>query len=158
MSVKGKRVIWVGPADGSNAKPHHAEAIATVATILPGAVLERAATGFLLNNNAATIFDGQRLLVADKDVMRTKSVDDLWTIDETMTAINPRSGEFINVLVAAGNDITIRDTPMARSATAGHLDIAVTPATVGATSEQVLCFSDEIVNVTSARLVRMRVA
>ena len=39
MSVKGKRVIYVGPADDANHKPLNIEGIA-VAAIAPGTVLK----------------------------------------------------------------------------------------------------------------------
>lgn len=156
MSVIGKRTIFVGPADGSNHKPLNVEGKAIAAT-LPGLIVEQVATGLQINAAAATLF-GQELLVADKDQQRSKSVDDSWTINENMVAIAPRSGEFVNVIVVDGNDITSRGTPLSLNG-AGKLKIAVTPAVVGATSEQVLAYSDEIVNTTGAdALVRVRVA
>lgn len=156
MSVLGKRVIWVGPADGSNAKPLNFEGKALEADILPGMAVEATATGLQKNATAATEFS-HALRVADKDQMRSKSVDDVWTINENMVAIQPRSDEFVNVLVASGNNILSRDTPLTVNG-AGKFKIAVTPATIGATSEQVLCYADEIVNVTVDALVRVRVA
>ena len=73
-------------------------------------------------------------------------------------AIKLRSGEFANVLVADGNNILASGVPLSLNG-AGLLKIAVTPATVGVTSEQVLCYSDEIINVSGAdALVRVRVA
>lgn len=157
MSTIGKRVIWVGPADGENSKPLNVEGVAVDADILPGMAVERVAGGLQKNVTAATEFS-HILLVADKDQQQTKSVDDLWTQNENMVAIQPRSGEFMNVLVADGNNITARDTPLTVNG-AGKFDIAVTPATIGATSEQVLCFADEIINVSGAdTLVRVRVA
>lgn len=156
MSTKGKRVIYVGPADGSNHKPLNVEGVA-VAAVLPGIIVEQVAAGLQANAAAATVF-GQELLVTDKDQMRSKSVDTAWTIDENMVAIKLRSGEFANVMVADGNDITARGVPLSLNG-AGKLKIAVTPATVGVTSEQVLCYSDEIVDTTGAdALVRVRVA
>jgi hypothetical protein len=156
MSTIGKRTIFVGPADDSNHKPLNVEGKA-IAAVLPGTVVEEVATGLQANANAATVF-GQELLVADKDQMRSKSVDDAWTINENMVALKLRSGEFANVLVADGNNITARGVPLSLNGS-GLLKIAVTPAVVGATSEQVLCFSDEIINVSGAdALVRVRVA
>lgn len=156
MSTKGKRVIWVGPADGANDKPLNAEGKAIAAT-LPGLIVEHIATGLQINAAAATVF-GQELLVADKDQMRSKSVDDAWTINENMVAIQARSGELLNIIVADGNNLTARGMPLSLNG-AGKLKIAITPATVGVTSEQVLCYSDEIVNVSGAdALVRVRVA
>ena len=158
MSTKGKRVIWVGPADGSNAKPSNSEGVATQSTILPGSVVIEAAAsaGFELSDVAATQA-GNPFLVADKDQMRTKSVDDAWTISENMVAIQPRSGEYLNVLVVTGQTL-VAGSPLSRSATDGALKLAVTPATVGATSEEILCYADEIVTTTGTQLVRVRKA
>lgn len=156
MSVIGKRTIFVGPADDANHKPLNVEGVAIAAT-LPGLIVEQIATGLQINANAATVF-GQELLVADKDQQRTKSVDDAWTIAENMVAIKARSGEFLNIIVVDGEDITSRGTPLSLNG-AGKLKIAVTPAVVGATSEQVLAYSDEIIDTTGAdALVRVRVA
>ena len=154
MSAIGKRVIWAGPADGANSKPLNIEGIA-IAAVAPGTVLQRLATGLQANAIAAIIF-GEQLFVADKDQMRSKSVDDDWTIDENMVAIAPRSGEFVNILVATGQTL-IKGSPLARNG-AGLLKLAVTPATVGATSEEIACFSDEEITTAATVLVRCRIA
>ncbi len=118
MSVVGKRVIWVGPVDGANDKPLNVEGVALSAAILPGTILRQEATGL---NTSSTPFDvPQLLIVADKDQQRTASVDDAWTIAENMVAIQPRSGEFMNVLVAPTQDIALRGEPLFRT-TAGLL-------------------------------------
>ena len=148
-------MIWIGPADGSNAKPMNVEGLA-IAAILPGTIIESVAGGLQANAADATVF-GQELLIADKDQMRSKSVDDAWTINENMVAIKARSGELINALVATGQTITHRGTPLSLNG-AGLLKIAVTPGTVGATSEQVIAYSDEIVTTTATTLVTVRVA
>ena len=63
-----------------------------------------------------------------------------------------------NVIVVDGEDITARGVPLSLNG-AGKLKIAVTPATVGVTSEQVLAYSDEIIDTTGAdAVVRVRVA
>ena len=160
MSVIGKRLIYIGPADGANHKPLNVEGVSLTASVLPGSVLEEVATGLQLNATAATVF-GQELLVADKDQQRSKSTDDAWLISENIVAIKARSGEFLNVLVAATQDITSRGVPLSLNG-AGLLKIAVTPATVGVTREQVLAYSDEIIDTTGGpaggTLVRVRVA
>jgi len=157
MSIIGKRLIYIGPADGSNCRPLNVEGIIITASVLPGTVLEGSGTSLATNVNPATTF-GQELIVADKDQQRSKSVDTVWTQNENIVAIKARSGEFMNVLVADGNDITAQGVPLSLNG-AGLLKIAVVPATVGATSEQVLCYSDEIINVSGAdALVRIRVA
>jgi len=152
MSLLGKRVIWVGPADGSNAKPLNIEGVA-VAAIAPGTILKRTAAGLDANDVAATTF-GEQLIIADKDQQRSLSVDDAWTISENMVGIALRSGEFANALVATGQTLISGD-PLSRNG-AGLLKLAVTPATVGATSEEIVCFADEAITTTATTLVRIR--
>lgn len=158
--AKGKQTIFVGPADGAEQKSLKVEGVNLTASLLPGTVVEQVATGLQANANAATVF-GQELLVADKDQQRSKLVTDAWTQNENMVAIKARSGEMLNVLVAATQNITARGVPLSLNGS-GLLKIAVTPATVGATSEQVLCYSDEIIDTTGGpaggTLVRVRVA
>ena len=157
MSAITKRVIYKGPADGGVHKPLCIEGKSLTASVLPGTVLENLATGSGVNGADATVF-GQELLVADKNQLLSKSVDDVWTQNENIVAIKARSGDLMNMLVAASNNITSRGMPLSLDGN-GVLKIAVTPATVGVTSEQVLCYSDEIINVSgSAALVAVRVA
>jgi len=154
MSTIGKRVIFAGPADGADTKPLHVEGVATEASMLPGAVLDYAAAsaGLELMDDAATVF-GKPLLVADKNELQSKSVDDAWTINENMVAIQPRSGEFLNVLVVTGQAL-VKGTALTRSAvTPGALVIAATNGT-----EEILCYSDEAVTTSATQLVRIRVA
>jgi hypothetical protein len=151
--AKGKQTIYVGGESGSY--PFIVEGKA-VAAIVPGTVVEAVSGGLQANANAATVF-GQELLVADKDQQRSKLVTDAWTISENMVAIKANSGEILNVLVATGQTISARGTPLSLNG-AGLLKIAVTPATVGATSEQVLAYSDEIITTSGTTLVRVRVA
>ena len=151
MSDKGKRVIYVGPADGSDHKPLNVEAVATEA-IPPGSVLNYAAAdaGFELNDNVGTVF-GEIFLVADKDQQRSKSVDDAWTVDENMVAIQPRSGEFMNVLVATGQAL-VHGTALTRAA-GGLLTIAATDGTV-----EIVAYSDEKRTTAASELIRVRKA
>ena len=90
-------------------------------------------------------------LVADLDQMRSKSVDDDWTASENMVAIRPRSGEFMNVLVATGQNLDI-DTALTRT-TAGLLTIAATDGT-----EEIVAYSAEDVTTAATQLVRVRFA
>jgi hypothetical protein len=154
MSTIGKRVIYVGPADDADHKPLNVEGVATEAGILPGSVVDYAAAGagLELMDDAATVF-GKPLLVADKDQMLSKSVDDAWTINENMVAIQPRSGEFVNALVITAQALE-KGTALTRSAaTPGALVIAATDGT-----EEILCYSDEAVTTTATQLVCVRVA
>ena len=152
MSVKGKRVIFVGPADGSNHKPLNVEGVATEA-VPPGSVVDFAAAdaGLELADDAATVF-GKLFMVADKDQQRSKSVDDAWTINENMVAIQPRSGEFVNVLVITGQAV-LKGLPLSRSATPGALKLALTNGT-----EEIELYADETVTTIATQLVRCRVA
>lgn len=151
MSAIGKRVIFVGPADGSNNKPQNIEGIAETA-VLPGTFMKRTAGGLDTNNIASIIF-GEQLIIADKDQQRSKSVDTAWTVDESMVAIKPRSGEFFNALVVTAQTLVV-GSPMSRNA-AGLLKLAVTPATVGATSEEIACFAEEAITTSGTELVLM---
>lgn len=155
MSTVGKRTIYVGPADGSDHKPLNVEGLALSAATLPGTLVALTATGIQTNASAATVF-GQLTLVADKDQQRSKSVDDAWTQNENMVAIQPRSGELVNVLVAATQNITARGTALSRNG-AGLLKIALTNGT-----EEIVAYSDEIVDTTGGpaggTLVTVRIA
>lgn len=152
MSVKGKRTIFVGPADGSNHKPLNVEGVATEA-VPPGSVVDFAAAdaGLELADDAATVF-GKLFMVADKDQQRSKSVDDPWTISENMVAIQPRSGEFINVLVITAQAV-LKGLPLSRSGTPGALKLAATDGT-----EEIEVYADESVTTTATQLVRCRAA
>lgn len=154
MSTKGKRVIYAGPADGSNHKPLNIEGIA-VSAIAPGTFLKQTTSGLAVNDIAAIIF-GEQTIIADKNQQQSKSVDDAWTINENMVAILPRSGEFINMLVATTQTLE-RGSPLSRNG-AGLLKLAVTPATVGATSEEIVGYSDETITTSATTLVRVRAA
>lgn len=156
MATKGKRSIYVGPADHGHAgKPLNVEGKA-LGVVRPGALCAEAATGIDENAVVATTFGASKLF-ADKDQQRSKTVDDDWVINENMVAIHARSGEFLNVLVANAQTITKSGTPLSSNAD-GTLKIAVTPATVGVTSEEILAYSDEIVTTTAIQLVRVKIA
>lgn len=149
MATIGKRKIYVGPADGANDKPLNIEGKA-IAAIAPGTILKRVATGLDANDVAATVF-GQQLIVADKDQMRTKTVDDNWTINENMVGIALRSGEFANLLVATGQTLIAGDA-LSRNG-AGLLKKALTDGT-----EEIVAFADEAITTAATTLVAVRVA
>lgn len=153
MSVKGKRLIWMGPADGANQKPLNIEGVATEAGILPGSVLDFAAAdaGLELADDAATVF-GKLSMVADKNQQQSISVDTAWTLDENMVGIQPRSGEFVNVLVITAQAI-LKGLPLARSATPGALKLAATDGT-----DDIFGYADETVTTTATQLVAVRMA
>jgi hypothetical protein len=155
MSVKGKRLIYVGPADGSvNKAPLTTEGIATEASILPGSVVHYAAAsaGLELADDAATVF-GKPLMVANKDEFNSASVDTAWTINETMIAIKPRSGEFLNVSVITAQALVVGTALTRLAGTPGSLTIAATDGT-----EEILCYADEVVTTAATQLVRVSIA
>lgn len=152
MSVKGKRSIYVGPADGSNDKPLRVEGLATGAVFIPGEVVRQVGAAMSLNTVAGTT--RQQFLVADRNTLLQTDVDTAYTVSEQSYAIQPRSGEFINVRVADAQVLVV-GTPLARAAT-GALVAAAVDGTV-----QIECYSDETVTTSTAapgQLVRVRAA
>lgn len=147
MSTKGKRVIFVGPAGSNNCQPLNVEGLAIAATA-PGTLLEQTAAGLLINNNAATVF-GALPIFADKDQMRSKSVDDNWTINENMVGIQARSGEMLNVLVATGQTLIIGDPLVSNGA-------GLLTKGTGASTQAVLMVADEAIVTTATTLVRAK--
>ena len=150
MSTKGKRVIFVGPADNANHKPINVEGKAVAATT-PGSIVSVSAAGLTKVTDATGDFKGP-FLVADKDQMRSLSVDTDWTIAENMVAIQPRSGEFVNALVITAQAVVV-GSPLARSSTAGALKLADTTGT-----DEIVGYADETVTTTATQLVCVRVA
>ena len=142
-----KTLVWRGNASGAEMSPNLFEAIALDA-MLPGTLVEVVATGLQTSTQVATTA-GARPIFANRDVMRQKNMDQPWVINESMQAVEFRSGEFGCVRVAAGQNITKRRTPLSSNGD-GTLKIAVTPVTVGVTSEEILCYSDEIINTGGA--------
>ena len=145
MATKGKRLIFCDectlPAQEGNA---------LAADVSPGAVVIQAATGLDNSGHAATVF-GSPLLIADYDILGAGDVDTAWTISENMIARQLESGKRANVRIAATQNITARGVGLSSNGD-GTLKIALTNGT-----EQILCTSDEIINVTAAgTLVRVR--
>lgn len=149
MSTKGKRLIFVGPAGES---PLLVEGVATEAGILPGTVLDYAdgAAGLKASDAASEVF-GVDFMVADKNSMQSKSIDEAWTLGDNMVGVRPKSGQLLNVMVRSGNTLAI-GTPLAR-----HGVGALRPADADG-SHDILCYSEEAVTTTTDQLVTVRVA
>ena len=145
MAEKGKRLIFL---DGCTLPAQ--ENTALEADILPGMVIEHAATGLQKNANAATVF-GSMPLIADYDILGAGDVDTALTQNEVAIGRQLESGKRANVRVLAGNNILAVGTALSRSATPGYLKIALTDGT-----EEIVCYADEIINVTANGLVRAR--
>ncbi len=147
MSVIEKRVIFVGPADGAQDKPLNIEGVA-VAAVAPGTTMKLTAAGLEASDIANTVI-GEQFIVADKDQQRSKSVDDAWTIAENMVAIAPRSGEFVNVLVATAQTVLVGSKLTRNGAGLLILHTGVL---------DVVAYADEAVTTAATQLVRVRVA
>lgn len=151
--AKGKQVIYAGPVGDNNCRALTVEGVALGAAILPGTIVSQSATGLDTNTTAATVF-GKQILVADKNQMMTRPVSEAWTQSANMVSIAPRSGEYLNMLVAATQDITSAGTALAKNGS-GLLAIAATDGT-----EEIVCYADEVVDTTggaaTGTLVRVR--
>ena len=148
MSVIGKRVIFVGPADGANSKPLNVEGVALDA-IAPGTLVVASTSGLAVSAAAATVF-GEITLIAGKDSMRQKSIDDAWVISENMVSHNPRSGEFYNVLTVTGQVLVADKTALTRNGS-GLLVIAATDG-----SQEIVAIAGETVTTIATQLVCVR--
>ena len=95
--------IWVGPADGANKKPLCIEGTAG------GAIRAGALVSVVGNEITASAADGKAVveLVIAREIgeMFGKTIDDQWATGDHVIAVKPRSGEFFNVRVAAGQAI-----------------------------------------------------
>lgn len=144
MAIKGKRTIFTDAYS-----PAAQEGNALQADILPGMLVKHAATGFNKSAEAATVF-GSQFIIADYDMLQAGTVDDAWTISENMIARQVPRDCRANVLVAAGQNILAVGTPLSSNGD-GTLKIAATDGT-----EEIKCVADEIINVTTSELVRVR--
>jgi len=153
-----KRKIFAGPADNLNStQPLHVEGL-VVDDFSPGELVEQTVAGLATTDNTATVNNTETLVAVEQGSNVGATITTKWPVGETGRALVATSGQFINVMVAVGENITIKGTAMSSNGD-GTLKKAVIPATVGVTSEQILFYSNEIINVTgSPTLVEMRKA
>ena len=137
-----KTLVWRGNVASANAQPLLNEGIALDA-MLPGTLVSQVATGLQTSVVAATVFTN-RPLFANRDVMRQKNMNAAFIINESMQAVMFRSGESGCVRVINGQNITSRGVGLASNGD-GTLKIAATDDT-----DQILCWSDEIINTGAA--------
>jgi hypothetical protein len=154
MSTIGKRVIYVGGAGDNNSTPRNVEGEA-VSAVLPGTLLAESASGLDASAASATT-TSQLPLFADKDQLKSKSVDDAWTINQNMVAILGRSGDFLNVLVATGQTLSIGEALVSNGA--GLLIAATDVVDDAGGSQHIICYSDEALTTSGTTLVRVRIA
>ena len=131
--------IWLGPADGSNAKALLVEG-AAVDAIVPGSLVVRSASGLATSGLAATVFNSETIVAQEQGSHVGAVITDAYTIGETAKGVKARSGEFLLVRVAASQNITSKGVALSSNGD-GTLKIALTDGT-----EQILFYSEEIVN------------
>lgn len=149
MSVKGKRTIFVGPADAESCKPLLVEGKADDA-FLPGELVEQTATGLQQCDNAATVFNTETIVAKEYGDHTDQDVDTTYAIGDYALGIVVRSGEFVNVRAAAA---TYAKGQALSSNGNGQVKAAVTGGT-----EQVLFYCDEAITATAGDLIRARKA
>lgn len=149
MSVKGKRTIYAGPADGESGHPLLVEGKADDA-FLPGELVERTPTGLKQSDNASTVFGTECIIAKEYGDHTDQDVDTTYAIGDLALAIVVRSGEFVNARMAAAT--YTKGQPLASNAN-GQLAAAATDGTV-----QVLFYSDEAITAAAGDLVRVRKA
>ena len=100
-----KQKIYLGQADGS-ATPTLVEGLA-VDAIVPGSLVERGASGLSTCNNAATVFNTEALIAQELGSGRGAEITTAYTIGDTAQAVKVKSGEFVNVRVATGQNLVV---------------------------------------------------
>jgi hypothetical protein len=147
-----KRKIYLGPIDSGLNGPLLVEGLA-VDAFTPGTLLKQTAAG-LATSNLTDASTAQECLVAcEIPESEGGDITTAYTVGDTAEAVAVRSGEFVNAIVAASQNITSKGTALASNG-AGALKIAAVDGT-----DVVLFFSDEIVNTGgAAALVTVRKA
>ena len=144
-----KRKIWVGPADGANAKPLIVEGL-IVDDFAAGELLVQSSSGLATSANAGTVLGQDAIIAQEIGAGIGGDIDTLATVGDTGFAIAVRSGEFVNIRMSIAN-ITSKGVNLTSNGN-GQFKLA------GAADDNIFK-SDEIINVTSAgTLVRARKA
>ncbi|MDB4306042.1 hypothetical protein N9980_00585 [bacterium] len=133
--------IWVGPADGANAKPLIVEGLA-VDAFTPGELIVRDASGLNTSTNASTVLGQECLIAREIGANIGGDVDTAATVGETAYAVKLRSGEFALVRSAATQNITAKGLALTSNGD-GTFKLA------GAADDKIV-YSEEIINVTAA--------
>jgi hypothetical protein len=153
-----KRKIYLGPINSGLNGPLLGSPGLVIDAFTAGELLVRTATGYATASAAATVFGAECLIAQEISESEGGLITTPYTVGDSVEPLIVRSGEFVNASVAASQNITRKGTPLSSNGD-GTLKIAVTPGTVGATSEQVLFYSEEIVNTGGAvALVTVRKA
>lgn len=133
--------IWVGPADGANAKPLVVEGKAAD-DFSPGELLVRTATGLATSANASTVLGQEPIIFREIGAHLGADVDTKATVGDNARAVKLRSGEFALVRVAATQNITSKGLALTSNGD-GTFKLA-------AAADDKIVYSEEIINVTVA--------
>ncbi len=147
-----KNRIFAGPADGANCKPLLGEGKVAVESLIPGlaVTLKDGVVRAALDNNV----DYVGAVTKEPASSRGGNVDSTLEVGELVEVIQPRSGDYLNILVDGGENI-VEGTAIAASDTTAGLHMAVSSAVGDATARFV---ADETVGVLPfSTLVRCRV-
>ena len=150
MSVKGKRTIYVGPADGRTCHPLLVEGKVITTGFLPGELVERVPTGLTQCDNASTVFNTEAIIAKEYGGHTDQDVDTPYAVGDFSLAIVVRSGEFVNARVVAA---TYTKGQALASNGNGQLKAAA-----GTNADQVLFYCDEALTASAGDLVRVRKA
>lgn len=146
MAAKGKHVIFLGPNEKTS--PQILEANAENAGLLPGMLVSLNASGNFIPHATADVRTTP--IVVQENYLEQRTTDDAYTDGDTVYGIQVRDGEYVNILVNAGNNITAMNTPLTSNGD-GTFKLG------NANLSDAIFLSAEIINVTgSDALVRAK--
>lgn len=137
MAEKGKRTIHAGGVEIQHLMKVEGKAVAAT---LPGLLVSESAAGLVIGAAA-----GKNALVADMDNLKGLTVDDTWAINQHMIAIQPTSGVFLNVRLAASQTVANGAALKDSGSDDGYLVLATLPTDAAI----VVCYADEAVTTTA---------
>lgn len=135
-----KNLVFVG--DARDNYPVVAEALAAQADIKAGLLLTKDSAGKFIKHNVAG--ESGMAYIANLDAVGQANMTDTYASGDVVFAFEPKAGQLFNVVVAAGNNITAKDTPLTSNGD-GTLKIAATNGT-----EEVIAYADEVADFTAA--------
>lgn len=148
--MSAKNVIYVATAGDTCPEQEQAK-IEGSSTITPGALV-RLSNGLFIDHDAAG--EARDFFIANLNAEAQEGVNDDWTPGDTLTAFIPQPGQYFNMVVAAGQNITAKGTALTSNGD-GTLKIATI---TGATPDVTVAVADEVVNTGGATaLVRVRI-
>lgn len=107
--------VWAGPADQFG-RPLIQEALAADVDCFPGNAVGYSSGKF---DNLAAAEEGQQVLIVRDDPYSTDPMNAASVTDETLQAVQPRSGELVNVRLSI-NQTIVKGDPLALSVIPGR--------------------------------------